>query len=58
MKEPFEMECPQCGCIITADYVDNGVGNERCGPYACEACGWVEEQIDFLPGIDVFYRER
>ena len=36
------MLCPCCGKPCEADFVDNGVGEERCGPYRCEPCGWVE----------------
>jgi hypothetical protein len=39
-----EMKCPDCGEWTHADFVDNGVGMQRCGPYGCERCGWVEEQ--------------
>lgn len=41
----MKRECPECGdpTRCEAPTVDNGVGLERCGPYACEACGWVEE---------------
>lgn len=37
-----EKKCPQCGEWAAADYVDNGIGLERCGPFNCEAYGWVE----------------
>jgi predicted RNA-binding Zn-ribbon protein involved in translation (DUF1610 family) len=39
-----ELECPECGAWAQADYVDNGVGMQRCGPYVCDRCGWVEEE--------------
>jgi len=35
--EPTE-ECPYCGTICRADFVDIGVGMQQCGPYHCEAC--------------------
>jgi len=41
-----EMRCPECGAWATADYVDNGVEMQRCGPYSCDACGWVEPRND------------
>lgn len=40
------MNCPECGADCDADFVDNGVGTERVGPWRCEACGWVEEPPD------------
>ena len=36
------MECPGCGGKCEADFVDNGVGLERCGPWHCEMCQWIE----------------
>lgn len=38
----IEPNCPTCGEPLQADYVDIGVGEEKCGPYFCDACGWVE----------------
>lgn len=38
--------CPYCGENCWAEWVDNGVGLEQCGPYCCRACGAAE--------IDVF----
>ena len=32
-------ECPYCGTICRADFVDVGVGLTQCGPYHCENCG-------------------
>lgn len=40
------MLCPHCGRPCEADFVDNGVGNERVGPYRCEPCDWVEPSIE------------
>ena len=37
-----QRECPECGLIATADFVDIGVGMQQCGPFGCEACGWTE----------------
>lgn len=34
-----ERICPYCGEIITADFVDIGVGFTQCGPYHCHVCG-------------------
>lgn len=36
--EPTE-ECPYCGTVCRADFVDVGVGFTQCGPYHCENCG-------------------
>ena len=33
--------CPDCGHPMTCDTVDNGVGEEPCGPYGCERCHYV-----------------
>lgn len=41
------MLCPICGKPCEADFVDNGVGNERVGPYRCEPCQWVESPVEF-----------
>lgn len=42
------MKCPECGKECEADFVDNGIGMQRCGPWVCNpdsgGCGWVEEQ--------------
>lgn len=43
-----QMICPKCGAIATADFVDNGVGMQRSGPYGCETCGWVETPLHDL----------
>ena len=40
-----ERRCPDCGQWAIADHVDNGIGMERCGPYVCEACGWIETPL-------------
>ena len=37
-NEPTE-NCPYCGTICRADFVDIGVGFQQCGPYHCENCG-------------------
>lgn len=31
-------ECPYCGTICRADFVDIGVGMQQCGPYHCDNC--------------------
>lgn len=41
------MLCPICGKACDALFVDNGVGNERAGPYHCEKCEWVEPSLEF-----------
>ncbi len=41
-----ELQCPECGEWATADHIDNGVGMQRCGPYICNMCFWVEPEID------------
>ena len=43
-----ERSCPRCGEWAVADHVDNGIGMERCGPYYCEACGWVEARTSSM----------
>mgnify|MGYP000358366586 CR=1 FL=1 len=35
--EPTE-NCPYCGTVCRADFVDIGVGFTQCGPYHCEVC--------------------
>jgi hypothetical protein len=35
--EPTE-DCPYCGSVCRADFVDIGVGMQQCGPYHCENC--------------------
>lgn len=35
--EPTE-NCPYCGSVCRADFVDIGVGFQQCGPYHCENC--------------------
>lgn len=41
------MICPECGKECEADFVDNGVGMQRCGPWVCVpdmgGCGWIED---------------
>lgn len=36
--EPTE-DCPYCGTVCRADFVDVGVGYTQCGPFHCENCG-------------------
>ena len=43
--------CPICGGTSgfwPADYVDNGVGMQKCGPAHCDKCGWSEPSFDQL----------
>lgn len=35
--EPTE-NCPYCGTVCRADFVDVGVGYVQCGPYHCDNC--------------------
>lgn len=35
--EPTQ-NCPYCGTVCRADFVDIGVGYQQCGPYHCEEC--------------------
>lgn len=30
--------CPYCGTLCYADFVDVGVGYTQCGPFHCESC--------------------
>jgi hypothetical protein len=39
--------CPRCDAPAVCDTVDNGVGEQQCGPYVCVACGWVEQPPKF-----------
>ena len=52
-----EIYCPKCGEIAIADTVDNGVGEERCGPYGCEHCGWIEPKLSADDLFDYFTSE-
>jgi ribosomal protein S27AE len=47
-----ELECPECGEWAQANHVDNGVGMQRCGPYVCDRCGWIEEDKIVIPFDD------
>jgi len=41
-----KVKCPFCRSTnVEADHVDNGVGEERCGPYGCEDCHAVEMRV-------------
>jgi hypothetical protein len=40
-QEP-KRECPYCGTLTWADFVDVGVGFIQCGPYHCDKCGAYE----------------
>ena len=44
------MTCPKCGNRAEVPTVDNGVGEEQCGPAYCDNCHWVEES----PSEDIF----
>lgn len=37
-----ERKCPECGEWAHADFVDNGVELQQCGPYVCKKCGWCQ----------------
>lgn len=32
------MKCPFCRRPAEAEFVDNGVGEERCSPWRCDSC--------------------
>lgn len=50
------MNCPECGKECTAEFVDNGVCMQRCGPWKCPqdlgGCGWVEEKDELSILLD------
>jgi len=46
--------CPRCGETAVADFVDNGVGMQQCGPFSCEACGWTEPPPFYPNGQPMF----
>lgn len=46
-----ELRCPKCGSWATADFTDNGIGIQQCGPYHCDVCQWVEQQ-DWIGSFD------
>ena len=46
------MPCPRCGAEAVCDTVDNGVGEQQCGPYVCVACGWVEDPPQFFDRVE------
>ena len=37
-----EDKCPVCGCVLTREEVDIGVGTMY-GPARCDNCGWSQE---------------
>lgn len=37
-QDPPTEECPYCGAICDADFVDIGVGFTQCGPFHCTEC--------------------
>jgi predicted RNA-binding Zn-ribbon protein involved in translation (DUF1610 family) len=47
----MKMKCPRCGSEAECETDDIGVGEQQCGPYSCDACGWrepiSEEIFDF-----------
>lgn len=43
-----QIDCPKCGCVAVADFVDIGVGMQQSGPFGCEWCGWREESPNNL----------
>jgi hypothetical protein len=46
------MNCPECGKKCEAEFVDNGVGMQQCGPYVCDpclgGCGWIQDELEVL----------
>lgn len=38
-EEQPTQNCPYCGTVCDADYVDIGVGMQQCGPFHCFKCG-------------------
>lgn len=44
----MQKPCPDCGSIAFCDVVDIGIGVQQCGPYYCEECGWVEDDLYML----------
>jgi hypothetical protein len=36
-QQPVQ-DCPYCGAVCDADFVDVGVGHVQCGPYYCQRC--------------------
>lgn len=55
MRQPYEEpqeECPYCGALCDAVFVDIGVGMQQVSPYQCE-CGAVEAgPYDDRKGVD------
>ena len=47
-----ERRCPECDRWTRAEWIDNGVGLQQCGPYCCESCGWIEQR----PSIENLFR--
>jgi hypothetical protein len=37
-KSEPKRECPYCGTLTWADFVDIGLGFIQCGPYHCDNC--------------------
>lgn len=45
MRGPWDTpseECPYCGTLCDAEFVDVGVGMEQVTPYMCEGCHAVQ----------------
>lgn len=44
------MNCPECGKECEAEFIDNGVGMQQCGPYVCDpclgGCGWIQDELE------------
>lgn len=39
-----QIKCPKCNSIVSAEFVDVGVGTDmKVSPYYCLKCGWVEK---------------
>lgn len=37
--DTWTKNCPYCGTVCDADFVDIGIGMQQCGPFHCEECG-------------------
>lgn len=53
-----EMRCPECDGWAAADFVDNGAGLQRCSPYVCDQCGWVEDVNFIVESLSDFFKKE
>ena len=37
--DTWTQDCPYCKTVCDADFVDNGIGMQQCGPFHCDNCG-------------------